>query len=501
MSFATVSLLSSPQQFEPIYTDGLWHQFYSGSYSVSNFNYIVDVYSWNLNPNDPNGTQSLGMFKLPPRPNTGQGIFTPHKILKSQVTNSYQSELGLTGVSLAYGSIVQYWLDYGFQSSVDVPFISTNDLFGNLLIECASGSNIFLQGDRITILMDNQKVNPSYNTTAEVLNSSGDFITTDIPYGVSASNESGFIYILERITDTTYGSYSAATAGNYTWNGIRQYPQKGVDFDTPYVVYGTGRSKFLTEYDQSPLFPSSSEPPDNLITVREGDYEVVSAIINGDISGVDVLRYNGYRNVGGSWTTVQSLTYTFSLIDFKTRVDVGIGPENLRQLFPGITFSNIDWYGVILSGSVSSPLRAPILRGIDRRCTVYPVVRLRWLNRLGSYECFNFIRNSTSEMKVKKTEWRKELPWDYTIGARQQSVLTQEIEMTYDINSDWLSEYDYTYLQELISSPEVFRVEGTQSYPIVVTNASWKQKRQIDGQVFNLTITYKDSYGVMSQDN
>jgi hypothetical protein len=504
MSIATVSIVSLPNQFEPVYTDGLWHVFFSPSYSITNYNYLVDVYSWNLNPSDPNGTQSLGVFKIPPRPNTGQGIFTPHKILKSQITNNYTTELGLTGISLSYGNIVQYWMDYGFQTSVDVPFIGTSQSGGNLVLEFATGDNIFIVDDRISIIMDNQKVNPQYNTTALVTNSTGDFVTTDIPFGATISNESGFIYILERYEGSTYASYSSATAGNYTWNAVRQYAQKGYDFDSPYVVYGSLRSKVLSSYTTDPIFPSSTQYPDNLLMTREGDYEVVSFLVNGDRGTVqaDRLRYNGYRRSGSSWTTVQTLAYTFSSpIDFKCRLDVGVGPENLRGLFPGITFSGIDFYAVTLNQITGNTLIAPVVRGIDRTCTVYPVVRLRWLNRLGGYECYNFIRNSKASLNVKKIEWRQELPWDYTIGARQQSVLAQDTEISYEINTDWLSEYDYNYLQELITSPEVFRVEGTQSFPIVVTSANWKQKRQIDGEVFNLTLTYKDSYGVVTQDN
>lgn len=496
MSFATVSLLSSPQQFEPVNTDGLWFQFLSASYSQPNFNYIVDVWSWTMNPSDPAATQSLGTFKIPPRPYTGDGLFTPHKILKSQITNRFLTPISATGLSLTYGGMVQYWLDYGFQVGVDVPF-ETFDFFGNLALTFATGSNIFQTDDLITIVMDNQKVNPQYNTTMGVTASSGNAVVTDFSYGATPSGtETGSVYILERVNETTYASFSSATGGNYTWNAVRQYGQKGYDFSNPYVVLGTGVSSFLTSYTFSYTKPTYFKK------IRLGQYEVVSVLINGDQTNgeIDTLSYVGYQNTtGASYSTIQSLTASFSLIDYKGKFDVGIGPENLKDLFPSINFTNVDWYKVYLNEGNNA--RCVIEREIDRSCTVYPVVQLRFLNRLGGYECYNFIRNSHTSLKTNKTEWRIELPWNYTIGDRGQAVLSQETEITNTINTDWVTDYDYTFLQELITSPEVYRVEGTYSYPIVVTDTDWKQKRQIDGNVFNMTLNYKEAYPLMTQDN
>ena len=44
MSFATVSILTSPDQFSPVNTDGLWFQLNSASYSEPNYKYLVDVF-------------------------------------------------------------------------------------------------------------------------------------------------------------------------------------------------------------------------------------------------------------------------------------------------------------------------------------------------------------------------------------------------------------------------------------------------------------------------
>ena len=51
MSFATVSIASSPLNWEPVETDGLWFKFTSASFSASGFKYVVNGYSYDLHLN------------------------------------------------------------------------------------------------------------------------------------------------------------------------------------------------------------------------------------------------------------------------------------------------------------------------------------------------------------------------------------------------------------------------------------------------------------------
>jgi len=600
----TVSVLSTPQQFEPVNTDGLWFQLYSASYSTTNFTYITDVYSWNLNPTDTSGTQSLGRFKIPPRPSTGFGVFTPHKILKSQISNKWVSGINLVGVSLTYGTMVKYWIDYGFQYTPDIPITRTIRGTSSYVQMYYTGtySDIKL-GDTLGIIMTNQKVNPDYNTSdatvVAVSSSATPSFTVDIPFGVTQSNESGVVYQLTRIVNSTNQTNSGLTQGQYTWGSIRQYGQKGQDFTDLYVLDDNNQS-FLTTYTYSTGVPTYIK------TTYADQYDVASFILNGNKQSVSKVGLSGYDQYNNLVTTA---TYSLSsTIDYKGKFDIGIGVANLRTIFPSTDFDTLSSYKIYLYGNMigyslsatawslhivagytssysvwdpygtygshsvvvyndlvyfntgtgnnnryltpefdttnwsfdGGPVYAwsptstytfndyvlfdgkiyenqtaingyttysytgavgNIARKIDTTCSVYDNTQLRFLNRAGGYDCWNFIRNSKKTLNVQRTEWRQELPWNYTIGDRQQSVLSQKAEMSYMINTDWLTEYDYEFLQELITSPEVYRVEGTYSYPIVITDTSWVQKTRNTEVVFNLTLNYKDAYNIMTQDS
>lgn len=599
----TVSILSIPQQFEPVNTDGLWYQLYNASYSATNFNYIVDVYSWNLNPTDTSGTQSLGRFRIPPRPNGGFGVFTPHKILKSQISNKWVSGIGLTGVSLTYGTMVKYWIDYGFQYDPDLAITRTIKGTSSYVQMYYTGTYSDVRvGDTLAISMTNQKVNLDYNssdaTVVAVSSSATPSFTVDIAFGVTQSNESGVVYQLTRINSTTNQSNSGLTQGQYTWGSIRQYNQKGEDFTNKYVLKDNNQS-FLTTYTYSVGKPTYMK------TTYSDQYDVTSFIVNGNNQNVTKVGLSGYNSYDQLITTA-----TFSLsstINYKGKFDIGTGVMNLQSIFPSVDFSSISWYKVYLYGdmigyTLSGPDWVPILinatssytvwnpygsyatnsvvtyndllywnltgrndryltpagdatnwsfygggpvynwsptqsytfnelalfsgtvyenqtsnniystysytgavgnisRQIDNTCTVYDITQLRFLNRAGGYDCWNFIRNSKKKLNTQRTEWRQELPWNYSIGDRQQSVLAQKAEMSYMINTDWLTQYDYEFLQELITSPEVYRVEGTYSYPIVITDSTWEQKTRNTEVVFNLTLNYKDAYNIMTQDS
>lgn len=510
MAFGTVSIISTPQQFEPVNTDGLWFRMNSGSYSTSNFKYIVDVHSWNLNPSS--ATVSLGRFKLPPRPVTGDGIFTPHPILKTQITNSLITPITATGVNLTYGAMVQYYIDYGFEMNPQLPyadfkFAAVGGTYGTVFGISFSQAHNLQKNDVIYVDKTNQKVNLSYNGYQVVTGvPTSTFITTDVPYSgvtVSAGTDVGIITSLSRIQGTTYESFTQSDLGNYTWNSIRQYMQKGYDFSAQYVATGGLTQSFLTNYYEGSIL----EFQKNMKPTRLDTYETLGVILNGDKSNtaakVDHLYYFAFDS---SYNVLeQASSPTFSIIDYKGKFEVGVGVKNLQDLFGGSTLTNPNIYGYKVglrnSATILGFPTVLVSRRIDRNCTSYENIQIMWLNRMGSFEFWNFYRNSKETVDVTKTEWKKQLAWDYTVGDRQQSVLSQQAQSSYTINSDWVSEYDYRFLQELITSPEVFKIVGTTPIPIVVTDTKWVQKTAFTDQVFNLTLNFKDSFLIRTQNN
>lgn len=496
MSYATVSILKKPDQFEPVNTDGLWFQFYSDSYTQSNFQYVVDVNSWGMTTSV--ATQSLGRFKLVPRPDDGSGVHTPHKILKSQITNSIITPITATGLNLTYGSMVKYYLNYGFQMDIGLTysdFVYQGPTFGILF----DTPHNLEQGDTIIVDKTNKKLNPSYDGSQEVTKVyTPYFISTDRSYNVStpAGADGGSVIMLTRVnltTNTASQYFDQIAGGNYTWNGTRQYKQKGQNFGYEYVLHG-GANSFLTSYTYSVAKEKYIKP------TRLDDYETIGCIINGNATAssyqVDKIQYFGFNQAGN---IVETDSLTINNINYKGKFELGVGPQNIIGLFPSMTFNNVDWYRVYLSKGVNAV--GHISRRIDTNCTPYPIVKIMWLNRMGSFEFWDFTKNSKETLKTNKVEWKKSLAWDYTVGDRQDSILSQKAEMSIMINTDITNEYDYRFLNELITSPEVYRIdEGNVPIPVICDDKQWVQKTQLSDGAFNFSMTITDASSFMTQD-
>ena len=499
MSFATVSIASSPLNWEPVETDGLWFKFTSASFSASGFKYVVNGYSYDLDPSS--FTQSLTSKLLSPRPVDGAGLYNPAQMLKSFTNNKWLSNIDLSGAQVTYGGLLQYWVDYGYQMNISVPYYDFQYVGGTFGISFTQ-SQQFAVGDIIYVDKLNTKINPTYGGFQTVTNVwSPTFISTDKAYsGVNspAGEDGGTITSVNRITNTTYVNATQSGA-KFCWNATKQYEQKYYDFSTQYVLSNMTQS-FLTYYENDVVL---TRIPANMKSIRTDQYEVVSFISNGVVQEIQQIVFNGYDINNNA--VVNKLSTLSPFITTKGKYDIGIGPMNLKALFADNTmFNGVYYYRVSLwydAIGVGAKRISTINRKIDDSCTVFDVVQMRFLNRIGGYECYNFIRNSKQTLNIERTEWRSELAWDYQIGDRQQNVLSQANYTTWVANTDFISEYDYNFLQELVSSQEVYRVSGTFSIPVVMEDTTWVQKTYNEEQIFNLTIRFKDAFNVRTQDN
>jgi hypothetical protein len=60
--------------------------------------------------------------------------------------------------------------------------------------------------------------------------------------------------------------------------------------------------------------------------------------------------------------------------------------------------------------------------------------------------------------------------------------------ITYKLTSDWLSLTDYTWIRDLIASPEVYMENGGTFIPVKITTSQWTQKKQYVDKVYNLEL-------------
>jgi hypothetical protein len=446
-------LLDTPKLYSPVNSE-IWTRVNDPLSSQPDFKYIFEVIKI-----DPitSATTSLGSYKVPPRPSSGDGLFTCHKILRTQV--SYNLQPYTQVVANAPESIVQYRLRYGYEYSMETPYTSTINLSGKLgLVLSPTSSNPFIVDDIVYVDKTNKTSNPQYDGNVKVLTSfygpvlgvTISYIQVDKDYVTSSATDEGFITSVSRIIGTT--------SDFYAFNGTRQYSEINTDFSDLYVFRNDiDYSSFLTNYGE--LYPLQTLPTKDEME-RKGkviynyQFETLPFMLGGSFSQIQFSI--GAFNSSGTPIIASYSSYASANEAYK-RYELPIGTANLALSGMFGTTSNIAYYVVIAYYS-GSPKASKIYK-VKNNCSPYPNnYRLAFLNRFGGFDYYNFNYKSTNTINTERVEYKKILDWNYNIGARQDSVLSQKATNTWTISTDWITEKESNYFKELLTSPEVYLI-------------------------------------------
>jgi len=187
---------------------------------------------------------------------------------------------------------------------------------------------------------------------------------------------------------------------------------------------------------------------------------------------------------------------------------LGIGPKNLRDNsnVPQITGS-WDYYTVKLYNQNSSSLGTFNSNGVwdsftvyrEQNC-VYDGVRFVWINNYGVWDWYNFTLAEGRNTNISRDNYRQTFV-DYSTGTnsvpyniqrRGTSTFNTEIDEERFVTSDWLSQAEADWIEQLFYSPEVYIQSGSNFLPVIITSNSFTSKTNPRSQkLFNYTISYK----------
>lgn len=444
------TIITNPGTYSPVNKE-IWLQTNDTLSTEANFKYIFDVDK--IDPISAVAT-SLGSYQVPPRPNTGNGLFTPHKILRSQV--SYNLQPYIQWITNAPESIVKYRFRYGINYTINVPYLSTSNSSGNLRLNLSStASNPFIVGDIVFIDKTNKQSNPQYDGTASVLNvvsGSPSYIIVNKVFVTSSATDEGVIAEITRRTGTS--------SQFFAFNGTRQYTEINTDFSNGYVVRNDkSYIKFLTEYNEDTALFS---PPSVAYMEKYGkpiyNYQFETLSVLQEATFPQVQYSFGAYNSAGSLIAAWSVAATSSTNVAYRRFDLPVGTANLTLRGLVGTTSNIKYYLMQVYDTPGNPKACKIWRVVNN-CSPYPNnYRLAFLNRLGGFDYYNFNWKSTNTINKTSVEFKKILDYNYSIGDRQDTILSQDANNSYTISTDWITEKEAEWFKQLITSPEVYQV-------------------------------------------
>ena len=537
----TITLADSPALWEPLNSvaGNMWFKLTSNTQSQTDFNYL-------FNPLILGVTSSLvkydmGVYPIPEAPldingASGYGLFTAEKILREKVSYDLDPAIGVSISPLDQptpmeNSYVPYQMRYGFSYNPGLTFANTI-ISGTAVGLTFATPHGLVVGDKILINKSNKLVNPQYDGLKVVSNVLGTWsVVLNYPVGLTAYVETGNIDYLERFT--------ATSSVYYGFNGTRQYDEEYITDSTNYFrrrfnfteFYNqdnTGVSRFMTSYYKDTLYQEASVNRLQPKSVYSTNYETLSTILNYYGSATysnkwRVITYSGQNPDALSIVATYSFdmpiisTYSYHMYNFPS------GPKNLANM--GVSLTNVDFYKLNIYTTVGGLTpKSTFIYKIVNNCSVYTNVRLAFRNSLGAFEFWNFNLDSKNTTKVSRKEYKTNLPYQYDIGSRQQTIYSADINETWTINTDWISEYDYTYLKQLIKSTEVYLIDETSlylkpgnvlfdwvggeyeaggydilKYPILITDDTYEVKTAYRNKQFNLTINYRMANGVVTQ--
>ena len=205
--------------------------------------------------------------------------------------------------------------------------------------------------------------------------------------------------------------------------------------------------------------------------------------------GNDVVQIVPYGS-GGTYTA----SFTAVQEDFTITMTSGIAGQNdialdtlsVRQLCPIINCDVASYNILIQSGTTSSVEESVTLTfPIDCTCTKYTNYPLLFKDRLGSYVPFNFELNNTQKVTVKNRDTYKKFIGTggaasdtYSANERSPSIFNVDINEEWTLNTNWLTEVEAAYFEELVTSPEVsILIDGTYR-AVMITDRKYNRVRK-----------------------
>jgi hypothetical protein len=313
---------------------------------------------------------------------------------------------------------------------------------------------------------------------------------------------------------------SAVNSNQFTFfNGVLQYDNTltltgadyGYNLDTNllYTAAGSGTAKFLTNAPTTQyaniddygtmaflnFLPKTSDKVDQIIFTYKDSA--------GSTIGTDTVSAN---NGTGGASGIGSTVHTQLLY-------VGCFPANLRNW--SSTFQALVSAGTINGGAIQVQafgdevavsttytinINCPDLRG-------YESIRLTWLNQWGVWDYYTFTKKSVRSTTTNRTTYTQSSgSWNedtfringYKGGRKNFRVNSTE---RIKINTDFVSESEAAWFEELVNSPEVYILNGfdgdesspydtmTNKYvePVLITTSSYTRKTLANDKLMQYT--------------
>jgi len=252
------------------------------------------------------------------------------------------------------------------------------------------------------------------------------------------------------------------------------------------------------------------------LKTRAGEYQsaaILASAFNGTVDTALRVNFTFYEADGTQISTANVTRPTIGMENFistkstanaaKLYQFIPVGYQNLEEQSFNVNVrpsanANLAYYTMQVFDNVGT-YQTKTYRFDIADCSKYTPIQLAWVNALGAWDYYTFELAHTEKLNIQRETFRKPYgnwgagaTYTYSQYESGDTIYKIEADKQYTVNSDWLNDSDFEWLQELLMSKEVqFVNENGDFTPVIITDTDYEFKQDVNNKLNNLQLTFK----------
>ena len=231
-------------------------------------------------------------------------------------------------------------------------------------------------------------------------------------------------------------------------------------------------------------------------TMASGQHDFIGFLIKAGSTPVAQVQYN---DITGASARVFTVTGSSNISNYFNMGALGLYNLTAGQTSDGklgsLSFPpNGATYTVrlILDNAADDKDRTPTYTITIDNCQRYNDLRVFFRNMYGGIDGYTFTRMNRQRVDVdRKTYGYNATVYGDDVYDKQWSVTYRD---TYTLNSDWLTDAEFSWLQEMIYAPECWIQLGTQLVPVVVKTDTYNIRKRVVDKLQQISVDVQVGY-------
>ena len=456
------TIIAQPQQLMPAYNP-IKYIIDNTNKNEPGFRYIFTIYPAAGSHIPAN---VVAQYRVLPVFGTGYGEQDISMLMQSLVT---YDETGI-GNGVPYNSSeswYQYDVDLGYEYIDNIDYTASLQESGGGDVEIHFNAHGFIAGDQVVVVQaDGGVANPTVEGLHTVLYADTNYFVINARW--------------DTVGDDTIN-------GNVTYADLRKTQVLDDEaIEDQEVFNGAYNNNINTSNEASP-FPSNDYlSPGLLMTsnIQSINYPVSTFL--------DAQFYYNLKVYAG-------YTYTVRFYDMSnTQIDAYLfvpASDGIYAVFVGPTALVTEDYYIRIFYSLGN--FGYYYFTYDNRCTINDQ-QLIYLDRMGSWQSFAFQLRTYEKGQITREQYNQHIDGQVVsnewVGVNLQKgfrTYNTNVTKTFDLNTNWMGEYDATRFQELLTSPQVYYLSDDYYCACVVDATGFEVFSQKNKKLIKQSVTIK----------